>query len=89
MLTQIDQVKLSVNMQAESAIDAAEMPLKVEPEGYRINHNMPHIDMTDTATSLGKTDQTAHSATTQTAQPKRKGRRGIASMSCMFSGSVD
>ncbi|KAI1728660.1 a-macroglobulin complement component domain-containing protein [Ditylenchus destructor] len=44
VLTEIGMVKLSVMAQAGAqAGDAVEMPLRVEPEGYRVNRNVPLI----------------------------------------------
>ncbi|KAK0422308.1 hypothetical protein QR680_007497 [Steinernema hermaphroditum] len=41
--TKIGNVKLSIVAQAAQAGDAIEMPLKVEPEGYRVDRNVPVI----------------------------------------------
>uniref|UniRef100_A0A1I8AIS1 NTR domain-containing protein n=1 Tax=Steinernema glaseri TaxID=37863 RepID=A0A1I8AIS1_9BILA len=41
--TKIGYVKLSIVAQAAQAGDAVEMPLKVEPEGYRVDRNVPVI----------------------------------------------
>uniref|UniRef100_A0A915D6N5 Uncharacterized protein n=1 Tax=Ditylenchus dipsaci TaxID=166011 RepID=A0A915D6N5_9BILA len=44
VLTEIGMIKLSVVAQAGAqAGDAVEQPLKVEPEGYRVNRNVPVI----------------------------------------------
>ncbi|PAV67173.1 hypothetical protein WR25_25013 isoform J [Diploscapter pachys] len=48
--TQIGSVKLTVTAQGSQAGDAVEMPLKVEPEGYRIDRNVPiFMDLTEKA----------------------------------------
>uniref|UniRef100_A0A914ZVE4 TEP1-F n=1 Tax=Parascaris univalens TaxID=6257 RepID=A0A914ZVE4_PARUN len=55
--TQIGEVKLSVVAQSAKAGDAVEQPLKVEPEGYRIDRNVPLvIDLSDKATFNRKID---------------------------------
>ncbi|TKR94808.1 hypothetical protein L596_009045 [Steinernema carpocapsae] len=41
--TKIGNVKLSIVAQGAQAGDAIEMPLKVEPEGYRVDRNVPVI----------------------------------------------
>ena len=41
--TKIGNVKLSVVAQASQAGDAIEVPLKVEPEGYRVDRNVPIV----------------------------------------------
>lgn len=47
--TEIGNVKLSVLAQAGHAGDAVEIPLRVEPEGYRVDRNVPVvIDLTPT-----------------------------------------
>ncbi|KAI6223646.1 hypothetical protein M3Y99_01446300 [Aphelenchoides fujianensis] len=42
-LTQIGRVKLNVFAQADKAADAVEEQLRVEPEGYRIQRNVPMV----------------------------------------------
>lgn len=52
--TEIGNVKLSVLAQAGHAGDAVEMPLRVEPEGYRVERNVPVvIDLTPTGNNSG------------------------------------
>uniref|UniRef100_A0AC34RA62 CD109 antigen n=1 Tax=Panagrolaimus sp. JU765 TaxID=591449 RepID=A0AC34RA62_9BILA len=41
--TKLGNVKLSVVAQAAQAGDAVEIPLKVEPEGYRVDRNVPIV----------------------------------------------
>ncbi|KAE9548744.1 hypothetical protein FO519_008047, partial [Halicephalobus sp. NKZ332] len=41
--TKIGNVRLSVVAQASQAGDAVEIPLKVEPEGYRVDRNFPMV----------------------------------------------
>jgi CD109 antigen len=41
--TKIGNIKLSVVAQASQAGDAIEIPLKVEPEGYRVDRNVPIV----------------------------------------------
>ncbi|VDM23426.1 unnamed protein product [Toxocara canis] len=55
--THIGDVKLSVIAQSAKAGDAVEQPLKVEPEGYRVDRNVPLvIDLSDKATFSRKVD---------------------------------
>ncbi|KAH7726608.1 A-macroglobulin complement component [Aphelenchoides avenae] len=52
--TEIGNVKLSVLAQAGHAGDAVEIPLRVEPEGYRVDRNVPVvIDLTSTGNNSG------------------------------------
>lgn len=41
--TKLGNIKLSVVAQAAQAGDAVEVPLKVEPEGYRVDRNVPIV----------------------------------------------
>lgn len=41
LLTEVGEVRLQVAAQAEQAADAVEQVLRVEPEGYRVQRNLP------------------------------------------------
>lgn len=41
--TEVGQIRLALSAQAEQAGDALEQPLRVEPEGYRVDRNVPLI----------------------------------------------
>lgn len=53
VLTEVGMIKLSVLAQAGAAAgDAVEEPLRVEPEGYRVDRNVPVIiDLSPSSTS--------------------------------------
>lgn len=56
--TQIGMVKLSLVAQSAQAGDAVEERLRVEPEGYRVERNVPVvIDLTNTDANIGNGTQ--------------------------------
>uniref|UniRef100_A0A914DPR9 Uncharacterized protein n=1 Tax=Acrobeloides nanus TaxID=290746 RepID=A0A914DPR9_9BILA len=60
--TQIGMVKLSIVAQSAQAGDAVEERLRVEPEGYRVERNVPVvIDLTNTDASSGNGSQFSRS----------------------------
>ena len=53
--TEVGQIRLALSAQAEQAADALEQPLRVEPEGYRVDRNVPLIvDLSSSAPAQGQ-----------------------------------
>ncbi|KAK5983067.1 A2M domain-containing protein [Trichostrongylus colubriformis] len=55
--TEIGMVKLTVTAQAAQAGDGVEEPLRVEPEGYRVDRNVPVVIDLNNATDFEKAVQ--------------------------------